>query len=141
MELEEKVILRSVLLGACIALAQSAAAEAPGDANQFTLICRWDDTGEHETVQIFGHGSHLIEQGLGKNIVEHHSDQTISQEAWVLTEDRERRAKLGLPNPPIYWSFTVNRYTGRMDYTSIDYSDGSSSARLGNCRRAKEQLL
>ena len=130
------MILRSVFLVACIALAQSAAAEVPEDGGPMMLICEWNDGSEADAVQIFGHGRHLIEQGMGKDIVEHHSDQTISQEAWVLTEDRERRAKLGLPNHPIYWSFTVNRYTGRMDYM-----DGSGSVRLGNCRKAKEALF
>ena len=128
--------LRTVFIGACIALSLNAFAEAPEGSGPMMLICEWDDGSEARTVQIFGHGRHLLEQGRGKDIVEHHSDQTITQEAWVLTEDRAERAKLGLPNPPIYWSFTVNRYTGRMDYM-----DGSGSVRLGNCRKAKEALF
>ena len=78
------MILRSVFLGACIALAQSAAAEVPGDANQFTLICRWDAGGEDKTLQIYGPGRHLFIGQLGEEVIENHTGDSIVQRTWVL---------------------------------------------------------
>ena len=132
------MILRSVFLGALSALAQSAAAEVPGDGNQFTLICRWDDTGEHKTLQIFGPGRHLLPGALREETIESHTDDRIVQRTWVLKGGTEERYNLGTEAEPdfIYWSYSVDRYTGR-----LEYFDESVGVRMGNCKRAKEKLF
>ena len=110
---------------------------APVSADEVILICKWDDTAEHETLRLYGQGRHVIEQGRGKDIIEHHSDEIITQEAWVLRKDGDSRGKGGIYDPKfIYWSFQVNRYTGR-----LEYFDESGSTRIGNCKKAETPLF
>lgn len=136
MGLEEKVILRSVFLVACIALSMTAAAEASEDAQQFTLICKWDEGREDETLQIYGDGHHLfVDRGL--EIIESHEDDKIVQHNWVLYSGSLERINIGTDLDPdfVRWTYTINRYTGHVsvsDYTGI---------RKGKCKKAESPLF
>ena len=130
--------IRTVILGVCIALSFTVAAEVPEDNGPFILVCKWDDTGEHTTVQIFGPGRHLLPGAIREEVIESHKDDRIVQRSWVLKGNSEERYNLGTEADPdfIYWSHTVDRYTGR-----LEYFDGSVGVRMGNCRKAKEKLF
>ena len=48
-----------------VLLLMTASAEASEDAQQFTLICKWDEGRDDETLQIYGDGHHLfVDRGL-----------------------------------------------------------------------------
>lgn len=126
------------VLGLCILLSFSTAAEVPDNANQFMLVCQWDDTGEYKTLQIYGPGRHLLPGALREEIIESHTEDRIVQRTWLLKGDTEERYNLGTEDDPdfIYWSHTLNRYTGR-----VEYFDNSVGVRMGNCTKAKEKLF
>ena len=133
------MILRSYFLGACIALSMTAAAEASEDTQQVMLVCQWDDSGGSETLQIFGPGRHLLPgAATGTEIFESHNEERIYQHSWVLDGDTLVRINMGTEDAPefVNWSYTINRYTGRMKYF-----DSSTGVRTGSCKKVKEKLF
>lgn len=133
------MVSRSYFVGAFTALSITAAAEALEDNPQFMLVCQWDDTGEGTTLQIYGPGRHLLPgAATGTEVFESHNEERIYQHTWVLHGDTLVRINLGTEDAPefVNWSYTINRYTGLMEYF-----DSTVGVRKGSCKKAKEKLF
>jgi len=132
------MIRKTGVLGLCILLSFSAAAEVPDDANQFTLICEWDDTSQKEKFQILGEGTHY--QGSYKIHEDHFFDHIVINKTFVDSETGEPLSTTESGNEPKYlrWSYSLDRWTGRLKHAQLGKTD---SLRSGYCKLAEGRLF
>lgn len=98
---------------------------SPAFAEELMLVCRWDATGEHQSIKIYGEGVHV---DSGWRITEKQSDDFIRQTINVLM--------LGTDEPSdVSFSWVINRYTGQLRYSGGDYR------RTAQCKKAEKPLF
>ncbi len=103
-------------------------------AEEFRLICKWDDTNELQAIRVVGEGARLENE---YDVIETHTpDYILIQKIRV---DPRTGKPLGNGSDEhagyVSWMYQFNRWTGRV----VEAQAGRK--RFGSCKRALERLF
>ena len=118
----------TVLFAASLCLASAAHAE------EFRLICKWDDTNELQAIRVVGEGARLENE---YDVIETHTPEYILIQK--IRVDTQTGKPLGNGSDEhagyVSWMYQFNRWTGRV----VEVRAGRK--RFGSCKRALERLF
>ena len=118
----------TVLFAASLCFALAAHAE------EFRLICKWDDTNELQAIRVVGEGARLENE---YDVIETHTPEYILIQK--IRVDTQTGKPLGNGSDEhagyVSWIYQFNRWTGRV----VEAQAGRK--RFGSCKRALERLF
>ena len=103
-------------------------------AEEFRLICKWDDTNELQAIRVVGEGARLENE---YDVIETHTPEYILIQK--IRVDTQTGKPLGNGSDEyagyVSWMYQFNRWTGRV----VEVRAGRK--RFGSCKRALERLF